>query len=90
MLDGVDATGAMRDELTALLADVRVGAFSLGAFVEGLDAIQTRFLSEAQRASAQVVQQRDEAIEAFIALVGDLEKHHQVERLARVLGLDPW
>jgi hypothetical protein len=90
VFDGADATGAMRADLEALLVDVRAGALSLGAFVERLDSIQARFLSEERRASAHVAERRDEAIEAFMALIGDLEKHHQVERLARALGLDSW
>ncbi len=78
---------ARRRELGDLLALARNGELDPSEFTALLESLDARFLGDDADAPA-LVQRRRAASAAYGELVAGMDRHHQLELLAKALGVD--
>jgi hypothetical protein len=78
---------AMQRELADLLTLVRNGQVDPSDFTARLEALHARFLGDDANAP-EIVERRRAASAAYDELTAGTDRHHQLELLAKALGVD--
>ena len=78
----------MQRELRQILAEAQTGDMSSAAFRDGLESIHRRYLGADADLPANA-RSRRRASELYDDRLGTIERHHQLERVGRALGVEP-
>ena len=78
----------MQHDLRDLLAAARLGELTPEGFNDRLAEIHVEHVGEAAHVS-QYVDVRRTALAQYTKMADTIERHHQLERLARTLGIEP-
>jgi len=78
----------MQRQLADLLTSVRGGELTPSDFTVRLESLHARFLGEAAN-TPDMVERRRVASKAYDDLTLGIDRHHDLERLAEALGIDP-
>jgi len=78
----------MQHDLREILGKAQAGAITSAAFRDALESIYRRHLGEDADLPGNI-EARREAGELYDDRIGTIERHHQLERVGRALGLEP-
>jgi hypothetical protein len=78
----------MQHDLREVLDEAHSGAMTSAAFRDALESIYRRHLGEDAELPGNI-EARREASELYDDRLGTIERHHQLERVGRALGLEP-
>jgi hypothetical protein len=78
----------MRRELGELFDSARDAELARSDFAARLESLHTRFLGE-NADTPEMVEHRRAASKAYDDLTSGTDRHHDLERLAHALGIDP-
>jgi hypothetical protein len=78
----------MQRELREILAEAQSGEMSSAAFSDGIELIHRRHLGVDADLPANT-RSRRRASELYDDRLGTIERHHQLERVGRALGVEP-